>query len=260
MLPDDMVATAVSGPFLPRIFTIGHSNHEIQTFFNLLSARRIQELVDVRSIPSSGRFPHFKKRNLEQICARRKIVYRHCPALGNKGVDGGIAALLKRPEGSSAIKELVAAARKATPCGGATAFMCAEADWRDCHRQVVAQELLQHGIVTTHICRDGSLEPHPADHVLPAHYGVAPRWMSAAYHDDCCTPGEDGGYTGDQAGDLEIAFQLQGSKTGDLSAHVLSSQHDKASAPESKEPSPAESEGSGVRTQAPVARRWGRRK
>eukprot|EP00930_Biecheleria_cincta_P046120 TRINITY_DN31809_c0_g1_i1.p1 TRINITY_DN31809_c0_g1~~TRINITY_DN31809_c0_g1_i1.p1 ORF type:complete len:250 (+),score=40.46 TRINITY_DN31809_c0_g1_i1:114-863(+) len=249
----------MSEPFLPRIFTVGHSNHEIEAFFKLLSARRIQELVDVRSIPSSGRFPQFKKRNLEQFCARRGIVYRHCPALGNKGVDGGIAALLKQPEGAAAIEELVAAARKATPCGGATAFMCAEADWRDCHRQVVAQQLLQHGVVTTHICRDGSLEPHPMDHVLPAHYGMAP---SPSAVDECCTSGAEASYPGDQGGDLELAFRLslQDSKPHDITADVLGSQLEKSSAPKSMEPSPAELEGLGVHTPAPVVRRWGKKK
>jgi len=78
---------------VPRIFTIGHSNHEVETFFRLLSTYRITDLVDVRSIPSSGRFPHFKKRSLEDQCSRRGISYRHCPALGNKV--GGIASLLK---------------------------------------------------------------------------------------------------------------------------------------------------------------------
>ena len=118
------------------------------------------------SIPSSGRFPHFKKRAFEQACAARGISYRHCPELGNKV--GGIAYLLQQPEGQAALAELAAAPMRPD---GATAFMCAEAEWRDCHRQVIAQRLMEHyGLRVFHIKRDSTLERHPEDHVLPPSY------------------------------------------------------------------------------------------
>merc|ERR1719473_2588592 len=106
----------------PRIYSVGHSNHEAESFFKLLARYGVREIVDVRSIPSSGRFPHFKKRNLEKLCAARGVSYRHCPQLGNKGVDGGIAKLLRQPECEAALAVLAAAAMRATPFGGATSF------------------------------------------------------------------------------------------------------------------------------------------
>jgi len=186
---------------VPRIFTIGHSNHELETFFRLLSTYRITDLVDVRSIPSSGRFPHFKKRSLEDQCSRRGISYRHCPALGNKV--GGIASLLKQPEGQAAIAELVEKAQQASAVpgmpavAGATAYMCAEAAWRDCHRQVVAQKLLEdYGIMTSHILPVGGVEPHPHGYILPSCYGVASPEESVACcvdeGDDSAPPHQDG--------------------------------------------------------------------
>jgi len=172
---------SMQGAFQSRIFTIGHSNHHADAFLQLLKRYRVNEIVDVRSIPSSGRFPQFKKQALQRLCVSSGIAYRHCPQLGNKGVDGGIAKLLRQPEGQAALLELYEAAQRATPCGGATAFMCAEADWRDCHRQVVAQKLFEeYGIVTLHITRSGLTEPHPQEHVLPAYYGVSPRLSQAA--------------------------------------------------------------------------------
>lgn len=153
------------------IYTIGHSNHDADKFLALLAKYNITALVDVRSIPSSGRFPQFKKRSLEDLCARRQIAYRHCPELGNK-VDG-IAHLLRQPEGQAALQELIIAAHDRQ--SGATAYMCAEADWRDCHRQVIAQKLQQDFAVTsTHILRDGRTELHPPTHVLPSYYGLVP--------------------------------------------------------------------------------------
>merc|ERR1719183_1885360 len=68
--------------------------------------------------------------------------------------------------------------------------MCAEADWRECHRQVIAQELMiHHGIITAHIMRDGKIELHPEDHLLPLHYGM----MAPSTQATCCVKGS-GGY------------------------------------------------------------------
>eukprot|EP00929_Paragymnodinium_shiwhaense_P008367 TRINITY_DN112319_c0_g1_i1.p1 TRINITY_DN112319_c0_g1~~TRINITY_DN112319_c0_g1_i1.p1 ORF type:complete len:294 (-),score=35.99 TRINITY_DN112319_c0_g1_i1:310-1131(-) len=181
-----MAAQEVShqaGRPIARIFTVGHSNHDAQPFLKLLKTHNIKAVMDVRSIPSSGRYPHFKKRPLEDLLRKNGITYRHCPELGNK-VDG-IAKLLRRPEGQASLKELAEAAYEAGKDARlpATAYMCAEADWRDCHRQVVAQKLLEdYNIATRHILRDGGIELHPADHILPDHYGILPPGAL----DDCC--------------------------------------------------------------------------
>lgn len=214
---------------------MGHSNHEPGPFFALLARYGVRALVDVRSIPSSGRFPHFKKRSLETLCRGRGVSYRHCPELGNKV--GGIAQLLRQPEGQAALAELAAAAKRAAPAlaweegrapEGATAYMCAEADWRDCHRQVIAQELLSvFSIPTIHILRDGSTELHPCDHVLPSHYGMAPGAHGAGCPD---------------SDDEALAMQL-----GQLSVE---------GADEVCHANGAESEVTDATAQAPGSRRW----
>lgn len=182
---------------LARIFTIGHSNHEASPFLGLLAKYRIKSVIDVRSIPSSGRFPHFKKRNLENLLQRQGIRYRHCPELGNKE-GGGIAHLLMQPDGQKALAELAAESDfERANLEGATAYMCAEADWRDCHRQVIAQRLVEDfNIITTHILRDGSLELHPRSHRLPVHYGVRKPErlrLTADYggQQEVCCPADD---------------------------------------------------------------------
>ena len=73
--------------------------------------------------------------------------------------------------------------------------MCAEADWRDCHRQVIAQQLeAVHGITTTHILRNGGTEPHPCDYILPSHYGMEPSIGGACcgYRGKSCSIREHG--------------------------------------------------------------------
>ena len=195
--------TAEASRFLRgRLFSVGHSNNEADQFFKLLDRHNVKELVDVRSIPSSGKFPHFKRSALQQLCQRRGISYRHCPQLGNKGVDGGILALLATEDGAAALEKLAATASEATLMGPKTAIMCAEADWHECHRQVVAQRLLESfGVVVAHIKRDGSLEQHPQNHVLPPYFGakVAPRFASAYSAEAlcCAEPAAFHGYPND---------------------------------------------------------------
>lgn len=149
------------------LYTIGHSNHEVSSFFALLQKFRVCGLVDVRSIPSSGRFPQFKRHQLERLCKDRGITYRHCPELGNKL--GGIYHLLQRPEGQEALQDLIACSRGCGKPDGDwderhrwVAFMCAESDWTDCHRQVIAHVLAEeHGVTVRHIKRDGTCQEHP---------------------------------------------------------------------------------------------------
>jgi len=166
------------------IFTVGHSNHAPENFFALLRRHNIKDLIDVRSIPSSGRFPHFKKRSLDALCSQRGISYRHCPELGNK-VDG-ITHLLRQPQGQAALSELAARANQPPTAQGAIAYMCAEADWRDCHRQVIAQQLLEeYGVITSHVLRNGMIELHPPDHELPDCYNM--QSAPTRQQDTCCS-------------------------------------------------------------------------
>mmetsp|Transcript_18130 Transcript_18130/g.58768 ORF Transcript_18130/g.58768 Transcript_18130/m.58768 type:complete len:142 (-) Transcript_18130:29-454(-) len=105
---------------------------------------------------------------------------------------------LRGMAGQAALAELAASPLRPD---GATAYMCAEADWRDCHRQVIAQKLMEDfGLATLHIKRDGSLEEHPRRHVLPAHYlgTSAASFASAAFAagaaaggPECCVDGHD---------------------------------------------------------------------
>ena len=69
-----------------RIYTIGHSDHEISKFLQILTKNRITTLVDVRSNPSSKRNTQYNMLALAADCRKQGITYRHCPQLGNKNV------------------------------------------------------------------------------------------------------------------------------------------------------------------------------
>jgi hypothetical protein len=51
-------------PGKPTIFTIGHSNHSIETFIFMLKAARVDTVADVHSVPYSKRYPQYRKDEL----------------------------------------------------------------------------------------------------------------------------------------------------------------------------------------------------
>src|SRR5262245_10571337 len=66
------------------VYTIGHSNHAEDVFFELLARHAIRTIADVRAIPGSRRHPHFARAALEQSSRRRGVAYHWMPGLGGR--------------------------------------------------------------------------------------------------------------------------------------------------------------------------------
>jgi uncharacterized protein (DUF488 family) len=151
------------------IFTIGHSSHTLARLAALLGEHGVTQVVDVRRWPRSRRHPHFDDDALAVELAPHGVAYTHVPELGGhrdptagSGNDGwdepafnGYADHLTSDEFARGLvrTDALAAARL-------TAVMCAEADWRRCHRQLLADVLTARGDTVSHITPTGALEPH----------------------------------------------------------------------------------------------------
>jgi uncharacterized protein (DUF488 family) len=137
------------------IATVGHSTHPIEDFIGILQAHGIRQLVDVRTMPRSRRVPQFNREALAASLPTEGILYRHMPGLGglrhpkrdstNTGWRNasfrGYADYMQTPEFHENLDKLIEFASEAP-----TAIMCAEAvPWR-CHRSLIADALLAHGI------------------------------------------------------------------------------------------------------------------
>ena len=155
------------------LFTIGHSTHPIETFIGLLSARTIGLLIDVRSYPSSRRWPQFNQVELQRSLEGAGITYRWAKALGgrrhSKRADSphgawehpafrSYADYTDTPEFEAGLKELMQAALEVR-----TAIMCSEGLWWQCHRRIISDHLTVRGWQVTHIMPNGKLVAH----VLP---------------------------------------------------------------------------------------------
>jgi len=155
------------------LFTIGHSTHPIETFIGLLSAHRIATLVDVRSYPTSRRWPQFNQAELQRSLEDAVIAYRWKKALGgrrtSKRTDSphrawehpafqAYADYSETAEFAAGLVELMQAAHEAR-----VVIMCSEGLWWRCHRRIISDHLTVHGWEVTHVMPDGKL----AIHALP---------------------------------------------------------------------------------------------
>ena len=133
----------------------------------MLQEHRIERLVDVRSFPTSKKFPHFSQRNLISALQGIDVRYDHLKALGgyrksdlknspNQGWESpGFRAYADHmlsdefPQALDAMIEIASAAR--------TSIMCAEAVSQRCHRQLICDALVGlREISVVHILTEGS--------------------------------------------------------------------------------------------------------
>ncbi len=138
-----------------RIYTLGHSSRELGELILLLRKYGIELLVDVRSYPKSSRFPHFDRENLETVLSKEGIRYLHMPGLGGFRREG-YPNYTGTEEFGRAVSELIKLAKEKR-----TAIMCAEKDWRNCHRRFIAGELAKRGFEVIHILDLNRSEEHP---------------------------------------------------------------------------------------------------
>jgi uncharacterized protein (DUF488 family) len=124
---------------------IGHSNHPIELFLELLKTHGITTLVDVRSYPVSRWNPQFSRSNLEPVLRKNSIRYYHSPKLGGKSqVDEA---------------ERLAALKKWFPAYGRLCMMCSEGDYHKCHRHYLLAPILNRmGFQVLQILPNGELE------------------------------------------------------------------------------------------------------
>jgi uncharacterized protein (DUF488 family) len=140
------------------IKTVGHSNHPIERFVDLLKAGGVAVLVDVRSMPYSRRFPQFGRERLSRTLSESNIDYVwEGESLGGKpGQGGGYNELAARPTFTGALDRVIDRSQAATVC-----LMCAEKEPLDCHRTVlVSRRLAERGVTIEHLLADGTTRSH----------------------------------------------------------------------------------------------------
>ena len=147
----------------PSLFTIGHSDHDIDRFLDLLREYHVDAVADVRSQPYSRHQPQFNRENLAEavrtIDAKYVFLGRELGARrsepesydGNRARYNLIRHLPAFQEGLARIQKGLESNR--------IALLCAEKDPVTCHRTIlVCRELRALPIDILHIREDGLCE------------------------------------------------------------------------------------------------------
>lgn len=152
------------------IWTIGHSTRPLDAFLELLDHHQVEAVADVRRFPGSRRQPQYAQVALNAALAERGIAYRWIPALGGRrrplpdslntawrnASFRGYADHIGSAEFSRGLSELLELSGRLR-----TALMCAEAVWWRCHRALIADVLLVHGIEVVHVLDTNHTVVHP---------------------------------------------------------------------------------------------------
>lgn len=145
------------------IFTIGYGNRGIEEFIEILKKYEIKVLIDIRSIPYSRFRPSFNTNVLQQYLLNESISYRFMgKELGGKPDDENLYQN-KNPDYDKMRETLnyqkgISYLEAGMEFNYKMAIMCAELDFRNCHRnKLVGIDLQKKGYDVLHIEKDGSL-------------------------------------------------------------------------------------------------------
>ena len=152
------------------IYTIGHSTHPIEEFLEMLRSFKIKNLVDVRKMPGSRKFPQYDQDNLKKSLEDVGITYIYETDLGgrrkvhkdSKNTSWrntsfqAYADYMETDEFKNAVVELENIAVEAP-----TVYMCSEAVWWRCHRSMISDYLKVRNWNVQHIMGIGKSQEHP---------------------------------------------------------------------------------------------------
>jgi uncharacterized protein (DUF488 family) len=152
------------------LYAIGHSTHPVENFLRLLAQHEITLLVDVRSFPSSRRWPQFNQESLRTYLQANGLSYEWFKVLGGRRHSAlrdsphaawkhaafrsyaDYADTIEFSAGIARLSELAVMQR--------TTIMCSEGLWWRCHRRIIADHMILRGWQVCHILPNGRLAAH----------------------------------------------------------------------------------------------------
>ena len=180
-MTDNAERTDLLGRSKIVIWTIGHSTRSLDQFLELLGEHRIELLGDIRRFPTSQRVPWSAKTALAAKLGERDIDYEHFEGLGgyrkatprspNTGLRNatfrGYADHMSTPEFEASLSRLISEASRKR-----IALMCAEAVPWKCHRSLLSDSLVAHGVQVVHILGAGKTQDHRVTAFAKVHGAV----------------------------------------------------------------------------------------
>jgi uncharacterized protein (DUF488 family) len=147
-----------------RVLTIGHSNHQIDHFLDLLKSHTVQVVADTRSQPYSEYASQFDQKPLKKVLDDKGIRYvflgRELGGRpdGDEFYDAEGHVLYDRVAETRLFREGLSRLEKGIR-EYKVAMLCAEENPATCHRRLlIGRILLDRGIQVDHIRGDGRIQ------------------------------------------------------------------------------------------------------
>ena len=149
------------------LYTIGHSQHDVEYFVYMLQKYQINFILDVRSTPYSQFVASYNRENIKAILKNEDIEYSFMGKyFGARPDDIKLYTKegyldFEKTRKSVKFQNGVENVIKGIQSGNNIALMCTEKDPIECHRAImVARTFFEKGINVQHILEDSTLESH----------------------------------------------------------------------------------------------------
>lgn len=199
------------------LYTIGHSQHELEYFYNLLKKYNINNLLDVRSTPYSKYAEAYNKEQLRNSLSVKGIKYSFMGKFFGARPDNielyneeGYLDFEKVAKSDLFIKgmeNVLLGLEK----GNNIALMCTEKDPIDCHRAImVSRAFSLNGIDIKHILPNGKIQTQQElDERLLDKYFPNRAQLSLFNYNDEITSDEDNVKLAYRERNKEIGYHLK---------------------------------------------------
>ncbi len=178
----------MAGDAPPTVWTIGHGALSTEAIAATLRAAGVRTLLDIRRFPTSRRSPHLAQDRLAADLPSLGIAYEWAgEALGGRRsprpgptrhtawADRAFRGYADHTD-STLFREAVESLVERARAGERLAVMCAEVDWRRCHRRLVADALTVRGVAVVHLQVGRPPEPHEPHPDLRSDADGWPLW------------------------------------------------------------------------------------
>ena len=149
------------------VWSVGHTDHELAAFLDLLARHGVSAVADLRSAPYSRHVPHFGKEELQAALRDAGIAYVFLGReLGGRSDDDALLTDGRVDYAKVAASGLFQTGLDRLRAGAARhriAMVCAERDPLHCHRALlVSRHLRGPALEIQHLHADGAVESHVA--------------------------------------------------------------------------------------------------
>jgi uncharacterized protein (DUF488 family) len=138
---------------MKKAYLVGHGNGSVEEFIELLKDKKIETLVDVRSVPYSKFASQFNRENLSKQLSEKGINYVYMGEILGGRHPEGFDKYMDSNQFNKGIAILEEGISSST-----SAIMCSEIDHTKCHRRFIGSKLIDEGFIVEDISKKGVIE------------------------------------------------------------------------------------------------------